>query len=67
MTIPVDVVDAVGGKPHLRSGQERGGGGALLIGQGFGVSEPGEPVDDGVQVDVAALRAADFALSAALA
>lgn len=53
----VDVGDAVRGEPHLGPGQERGGGLALLISERLGVGESGEPVDDGVQVDIAASRA----------
>lgn len=42
-------------------GKEASSSRALLVAQRFCVGEPGEPVDDGVQVDVAALRPADFA------
>ncbi len=52
----VDVADAVGGEPDLCTGEERGGGCALLVGQRLGVGESGESVDDGMQVDVAAFR-----------
>jgi hypothetical protein len=52
----VDLGDSVCGEPDLRPCEERGCGGALLVGQRFGVSQTGEAVDDGVQVDVAALR-----------
>ena len=37
----VDVGDAVRGEPDLRAGQERGGGGALLVGERLGVGESG--------------------------
>lgn len=37
---PVDVVDAVGGEPDLRPGEESSSRRALLIPQRFCVSEP---------------------------
>src|SRR5699024_5705565 len=57
---PVDVCDAVSGEPDLGSGQERCSSGSLLVGQGLGVGESGEPVDGRVQVRVAAFRASRF-------
>jgi hypothetical protein len=56
----VDVGDAVGGEPDLGSGEECGCGRALLVVEWFGVGQSGEPVHDGVQVEVTGLGACGF-------
>ena len=69
---PLDVDDAVGGKPDPGTVHETDCGDSFLIGQGLGVGQSGEPIDGGVQVDVTGAgsgfgrRHDGFGLSAAL-
>lgn len=53
-----DPADAVSGEKGAGPVEEADGSGGGLIGQMLGVGQPGEAIDDGVQVDVAALGAA---------
>lgn len=52
---PMDVIDAMGGEPELRTCKERCSGGAPLICQWFCVGQSREPIDDGVKVHIATI------------
>lgn len=47
---PVDMSDVVGDEPDLGAGEERRGGGSVLVRRGLAVEESGESVDCGMQI-----------------
>ena len=54
----LDMGDALGGEPCLRSVPERGGGCFGFVGQDFGVGQPAVIVEGGVKVGIAEIGAA---------